>query len=158
LASELLQERYHVPKSTHPSSLLARHEQGLFAENQQILRQVGGHRSADFNNLVLPKSELIVRAIGHRMAYDAAVDANLDATITDLYLASTLTLDAAWYAEHADFGGARQDVAVNAAVTAALPHLDDWLARTGAEPYSQVPILSEANWKQFVGGLREYKL
>ncbi|KAJ6581956.1 acyl-CoA dehydrogenase NM domain-like protein [Mycena capillaripes] len=158
LASELLQERYHVPKSTHPSSLLARHEQGLFAQCQQILRQVGGHRSADFNNLVLPKSELIVRAIGHRMAYDAAMDANLDPTITDLYLASTVTLDAAWYAEHADFGGARQDAAVNAAVTAALPFLDDWLVRTGAEPYSQVPILSDANWKNFVGGLREYKL
>ncbi|KAJ7908990.1 acyl-CoA dehydrogenase NM domain-like protein [Mycena leptocephala] len=157
LASELLQERYHVPKSTHPSSLLARHEQGLFAENQQILRQVGGHRSADFNNLVLPKSELIVRAIGHRMAYDAAVDANLDATITDLYLASTLTLDAAWYAEHADFGGARQDVAVNAAVTAALPTWTMVGAHWG-RALLQVPILSEANWKQFVGGLREYKL
>ncbi|KAJ7358021.1 hypothetical protein DFH08DRAFT_687442, partial [Mycena albidolilacea] len=65
LVSELLQECYHVPRSTHPSSLLARHGQGLFAENQKNLRQCGGHRSVDFNNLVLPKSELIVRAIGH---------------------------------------------------------------------------------------------
>ncbi|KAJ7312390.1 hypothetical protein DFH08DRAFT_791370 [Mycena albidolilacea] len=158
LASELLQERYHVPKSTHPSSLLARHEQGLFAENQQILRQSGGHRSADFNNLVLPKSELIVRAIGHRMAYDAALDANLDKSVTDLYLASAVALDSAWYAEHAGFGGAQQDAAMNKAVTAALPFLDEWLVRTGAEPYSQVPILSDANWKQFTDGLREYKL
>jgi hypothetical protein len=158
LASELLQERYHVPKSTHPSSLLARHEQGLFAENQQILRQSGGHRSADFNNLVLPKSELIVRAIGHRMAYDAALDANLDKSVTDLYLASAMALGSAWYAEHAGFGGAQQDAAMNKAVTAALPFLDEWLVRTGAEPYSQVPILSDTNWKQFTDGLREYKL
>jgi hypothetical protein len=100
VASELLQERYHVPKSTHPSSLLARHEQRLFAENQQILHQSGGHRSADFNNLVLPKSELIVGAIGHRMAYDATLDANLDNSVTDLYLTSVMALDPAWYAEH----------------------------------------------------------
>ncbi|KAK7024974.1 acyl-CoA dehydrogenase NM domain-like protein [Favolaschia claudopus] len=158
LASELLQARYHVPKSTHPSSPLARHEDGLFAENRAILNQVGGHRSADFNNLVLPKSEVIVRAIGHRMAYDAAIDANLDKTITDLYLASTVTLDAAWYAEHADCGSAKQDKALNEAVSAALPCLDDWLERTGAEAYSQVPILSDANWKHFTDGLREYKL
>ncbi|KAJ7146738.1 hypothetical protein C8R44DRAFT_657027 [Mycena epipterygia] len=156
LTSELLQECYHVPKSPHPSSLLARHEQGLLAENQEILRQSGGHHSADFNNLVLPKSELIVRAIGHRIAYDAAVDANLDARITDLYLASAVMLDAAWYAEHTDFRGARQDAAMNAAVTASLPCLDEWLVRTGAESYSQVPILSESNWKNFVDGLREF--
>ncbi|KAJ7656464.1 hypothetical protein DFH06DRAFT_1298289 [Mycena polygramma] len=113
LASELLLERYRVPASTHASRLLARHEQGLFAECQAILHQTGGHRSADFNNLVLPKSELIVRAIGHRMAYDAAVDAKLDPTITNLYLASTVPLDASWYAEHAGSGGARQDAAVD---------------------------------------------
>ncbi|KAJ7828269.1 acyl-CoA dehydrogenase NM domain-like protein [Mycena olivaceomarginata] len=146
LASELLQERYHVPKSTHPSSLLARHEQGLFAENQQILRQSGGHPS------------LLVRAIGHRMAYDAALDANLDKSVTDLYLASAVALGSTWYAEHAGFGGAQQDAAMNKAVTAALPFLDEWLVRTGAEPYSQVPILSDTNWKQFTDGLREYKL
>ncbi|KAJ7609319.1 hypothetical protein DFH06DRAFT_187211 [Mycena polygramma] len=158
LASELLQERYQVPGSTHPSSLLARHEQGLVSECQKILHQAGGHRSANFNNLVLPKSELIVRAIGHRMAYDAAMDANLDPAITGLYLASAVTLDPAWYAEHTECVSARQDAAVNEAVTAALPYLDDWLERTDAAPYSQVPILSEGNWKKFVGGLREYKL
>ncbi|KAJ6613726.1 acyl-CoA dehydrogenase NM domain-like protein [Mycena sp. CBHHK59/15] len=156
LVSELLQERYHVPESTNPTSLLARHEKGLFTENQNVLRQTGGHRSADFNNVVLPKSELIARAIGHRMAYDAAVDANLDPRITGLYLASAVKLDAAWYAENADFGCAGQDAAENAAIMAALPCLDEWLVRTGAERYSQVPILSEANWKAFVDGLREY--
>ncbi|KAJ7649473.1 hypothetical protein DFH06DRAFT_1193252 [Mycena polygramma] len=156
LVSELLQERYHIPKSTNPTSLLAQHEDGLMAENQAILRQAGGHRSADFNNLVLPKSELIVRSIGHRMAYDAAVAAGLDARITDLYLASAVKLDGGWYAEHTDFGSARQDAAENAAIKAALPCLDEWLVRTGAERYCQVPILTDANWKFFVDGLREY--
>ncbi|KAJ7453159.1 hypothetical protein FB451DRAFT_1281868 [Mycena latifolia] len=156
LVSELLQERYHVPKSSNRDSLLARHEESLFAENQAILRQVGGHRSADFNNLVLPKSELIVRSIGHRMAYDAAVAAKFDSRITDLYLASAVKLDGGWYAEHTDFTSARQDAAENAAISAALPCLDEWLARTGAERYCQVPILTDANWKFFVDGLREY--
>jgi hypothetical protein len=107
---------------------------------------------------MLPKSELIVRAIGHRLAYDAALDASLNKSVIDLYLALAVALDSAWYTEHAGFGGAQQDAAMNKAVTAALPFLDEWLVRTRAEPYSQVPILSDINWKHFTDGLREYKL
>ncbi|KAJ7747812.1 acyl-CoA dehydrogenase/oxidase [Mycena metata] len=156
LVSELLQKRYEIPKSTNGSGLLSRHEEGLFAENRTILDRAGSHRSAAYNTLVLPKSELMVRAIGHRIAYDAAVDAKLDPRITELYLASAVKQDAGWYAEHVDFGGAKQDAAENAALLAALPCLDEWFLRTRAERYSQVPILSAANWKAFTHGLRGY--
>ncbi|KAF7356178.1 hypothetical protein MVEN_00949100 [Mycena venus] len=156
LVSELLQERYHVPSSTHPTSLLALHEQGLFAENRAILAKISGHRSADFNNLVLPKSEQIVRAIGHRMAYDAAVDAGLDPRITSLYLATAVKLDSAWYSENADLPRHLQDAQENEAICAALPCLDEWLVKTGVERHSQVPILSESNWATFVEGLQEF--
>ncbi|KAJ7863751.1 acyl-CoA dehydrogenase NM domain-like protein [Mycena olivaceomarginata] len=140
LVSELLQERYHVPLSTHPTDLLALHEQGLLAENRAILAQISGHRSADFNNLVLPKSEHIVRAIGHRMAYDAAVDAGLDPKITELYLATAVKFDSAWYCENADLPRHVQDARENEAICAALPCLDEWLK----------------NWATFVEGLEEF--
>lgn len=67
-----------------------------------------------------------------------------------------MKLDPAWYAEHLSYGGAQQDMAENAAVAAALPCLDEWLECTGAERYSQVPILSDTNWTRFIDGLREY--
>ncbi|KAJ7863766.1 hypothetical protein B0H14DRAFT_3107587 [Mycena olivaceomarginata] len=156
LVSELLQERCHVPLSTHPTDLLALHEQGLLAENRAILAQISGHRSADFNNLVLPKSEHIVRAIGHRMAYDAAVDAGLDPKITELYLATAVKFDSAWYSENVELPRHVQDARENEAICAALPCLDEWLVRTGVECYSQVPILSENNWASFVEGLEEF--
>jgi hypothetical protein len=66
-------------------------------------------------------------------------------SLINLYLTSAMALDPAWYAEHAGFGGAQQDVAMHKAVSAALPFLDEWLVRTGAEAYSQVPILSDIN-------------
>ncbi|KAJ7261065.1 hypothetical protein C8J57DRAFT_1072126 [Mycena rebaudengoi] len=156
LVSELLQGRYHIPNSTHPKSFLALHEQGLLNENRTILAKINGHRSADFNHQVLPKSESIVRAIGHRMAYDAAVDAGLDATMTSLYLATTVKADSVWYSENLGYGRDLQDAAETEAICAALPCLDEWLDRSGAERYSQVPIVSESNWDSFVEGLQEF--
>ncbi|KAJ7239264.1 acyl-CoA dehydrogenase NM domain-like protein [Mycena rebaudengoi] len=135
---------------------LALHEQGLLNENRTILAKINGHRSADFNHQVLPKSESIVRAIGHRMAYDAAVDAGLDATMTSLYLATTVKADSVWYSENLGYGRDLQDAAETEAICAALPCLDEWLDRSGAERYSQVPIVSESNWDSFVEGLQEF--
>ena len=98
-----------MPAPKRPSSLLAKHEQGLLEENRGLLRQIKNHRSDSFNRLILPKCEVIVRAIGHRMAYDAAMDAGLSPTIIELYAASAIKLDSAWYVEHG-VSRAEQDV------------------------------------------------
>jgi hypothetical protein len=90
------------------------------------------------------------------MAYDAAVDGGLDSRITALYMAAAIKLDSAWYSENLDFRQQDQMAKENEAICAALPCLDDWLNRTGAERYSQVPIPSEGNWKTFVKGLKEF--
>ncbi|KAJ6478682.1 hypothetical protein DFH09DRAFT_951542, partial [Mycena vulgaris] len=153
LVSELLQERYHVPGSTHPTSLLARHETSLLDENRTTLAKMSGHRSAEFNNLVLPQSERIVRAIDHRMPYDAA---ELDPKSIPLYLATVVKTDSAWYSEKAEFRRDLQDDLENETVCAALPCLDEWLVQTGVEHYSQVPIISETEWTAFVEGLQEF--
>ncbi|KAJ7686943.1 hypothetical protein B0H17DRAFT_1302600 [Mycena rosella] len=150
LVSELLQGCYELPKSTNPTSPLALHEHGLLTENQALLTRIGGHRKAEFNNLIAPKSEGIVRAVGHRMAYDAAVNAGLDPRITSLFLATAITFDPAWYSEKMGFKQDAQAAKENEAISAALPCLDEWLDQTGVERCAQVPILSEANWDTFI--------
>ncbi|TFY78617.1 hypothetical protein EWM64_g5393 [Hericium alpestre] len=158
LASELLLKRYGLPASTNPSSLLARHEQGLLAEHKALLAQHGGaHRSAAFTNLFLPNCEKIVSAIGHRMAYDAAVAAGLDSRVLDIFVASIVKLDAAWYSECAEVSRAAQAAADNVAVSAALPCLDEWLAAIHIEPYIKAPIVSGERWRAFVGGLEIFQ-
>ncbi|PSR72001.1 hypothetical protein PHLCEN_2v12211 [Hermanssonia centrifuga] len=91
------------------------------------------------------------------MAYDAAVDAGLDSTITDLYLVTAVKLDSAWYVEREKHSCAVQDATEDEAIVAALPRLDDWLDQTGVEAYCQVPILSQSNWDTFVNGLKEHR-
>ncbi|TFY64942.1 hypothetical protein EVG20_g5770 [Dentipellis fragilis] len=156
LASELLLERYELPASTHPSSLLARHEQDILDEHKALLRQCGHHRSDEFNRLFLPNCQKIVSAIGHRMAYDAAVDAGLDLSIVDVYLASAVALDSAWYSEKAGFSRASQALAEDKALSAALPHLEEWLAQLGIDAYIKAPITSDSRWNSFVGQLEAH--
>lgn len=79
LASELLIGRYKLPESRHPNSPLARHERAVFAEMQDILKAINyKHRSEEFNQLLLPRSVALVLAIGQRMAYEAALDAQVE--------------------------------------------------------------------------------
>ena len=146
-----------MPPSSHPSGVLARHEQGLLEENRTILMRTNGHRSEEFNRLILPKCESIVRAIGHRMAYDAAVDSGLSEEITNLYLAAAVKQDSAWYVENLGFSRDAQSEAMDQAINGALGCLDEWLSRTEAEEYAKnVPILSQESWDRFVDGLEGF--
>lgn len=154
LASELILGRYSLPAPRHEGDLLTRHERGLLSDCRAILARAGGHRSDTFSRQLLPRATKIVQSIGHRMAYDAAVDAGLDTRITNLYLSSTIRLDEVWYSEHAGLSAARQFEAEDDALRVALPMLDKWLVDTGVEPYVSAPVVSKGRWEEFVGGLK----
>ena len=96
-----------------------------------------------------------MQSIGHRMAYDAAVNGPmpLDKRITDLYLWSTVRLDEAWYSENMGISTEAQFAKEDEALRAALSMLDRWLEDTGAEPYVFAPIVSQDRWEGFVSGL-----
>lgn len=128
---------------------------GLVNEGKKILAHTNHHRSNIANRFILPRCEAIVRAIGHRMTYDAAVNAKLDSRIIDLYEAAAVKLDSAWYIAGANYALSAQMADEDKALEAALPCLDNWLADTGVERYVQVPILSSENWQAFVDGLPE---
>ena len=63
-----------MPETPNPDLILARHEAGLFEEARKIMADLQcEHRSETFNRAILPLCQPLVEAIGHRMAYDAAV-------------------------------------------------------------------------------------
>ncbi|KAJ7693432.1 acyl-CoA dehydrogenase/oxidase [Mycena rosella] len=155
LASELLLGRYTLPAPQYPDSLLARHEQAVFAEMQDRLKRMNNqHRSEDFNRLLLPRSVALVVAIGQRMAYEAAVDARVDPALVTLYQACAVTEDLAWYVEAGLLSRADAIAAEDAALTDAFAKLDELLAQTDCAAYVHAPIISELSWDSYVGNLR----
>ncbi|TCD62829.1 hypothetical protein EIP91_006370 [Steccherinum ochraceum] len=157
LASELLIGRYDMPEPADPSSLLARHELGLFEETRTLVMNLGsGHRTEAFNRLVLPLCQPLIEAIGHRMAYDAAVKAKVPQDLVDMYVANALKHDPTWYIEHA--GLTRREIAQmeDRAASAMLPKLEVMLEATGSAPYVHAPIVSDENWKAFLDTLPHF--
>lgn len=157
LASELLIGRYDMPTPADPTSLLARHEAGLFDEARQVVANLGaGHRSEGFNRLILPLCQPLIEAIGHRMAYEAAVRAKVNPDLLALYVAGVVKHDASWYVEHLALGRRAQQEMEDRALTAALPKLEEFLETTGARPYCIAPIVSDESWARFVENLPHF--
>jgi len=149
-----------MPPSSYPSCLLAQHEKGLFKEAQDIMRSFGmkngNHRSDDFNRLILPVCEPLIKAIANRLSYEAAVQANVDQSLVDIYESIAIQEDASWYVEKA--GLSRQQIleGEDAALNSALPHISTLLNNTGAEPYCSAPIIQAERWDRFVLDLPKY--
>jgi hypothetical protein len=142
-----------MPEPTHPESLLTKHEEGIMTEYRASLGKIENHRSDEFNRKILPFSEKIVHTIGHRLAYDAAVDAGLDSRIVDLFLYSVVHQDEAWYSEVLGISRQSQFDREDAALQAALPHLDSWMQQASVDHVITSPIVTRDRWDQFVSQL-----
>ncbi|KAL2830464.1 hypothetical protein BDW59DRAFT_17850 [Aspergillus cavernicola] len=157
LASELLIGRYQVPPPKDPNSAIAKHETALFAEAREHLHQSGGvHRSEEFNRNILPLSLPLVQAIGHRMASEAAIEAQIDPKLITLYESGVILEDSAWYAEQGGITRKYQKETEARAADALLPELERLVAGTGAEMYCTAPMASGELWDGFVAGLEEF--
>lgn len=140
-----------MPKPKYPESLLARHEVGLFTECRNLLLKYGkSHRDENLSRLLLPRCLPLVQAIGYRLAYEAAVDAKVDKYLVDLYEAGVVMSDSGWYVEHMGLSRWAQFEMEERAVTSAMPHLEEYLERTGAAPYAVSPILTQRSWEMFL--------
>jgi len=156
LATELLIGRYQLPASRHPHSLLAQHEKASFSQCQNILVEIGDHRSELFNQRILPICRPLIEAISHRMAYEAALDSGtVHKPLLDLYEITAIRLNGAWFAEHPELnmGVMRQQQLEEAAVTAAAPHLARYMEESEAKAYAQAPILSKEKFIKFYDSL-----
>jgi len=173
LATELLLNRYSLPPPRDPTSLLARHEQGLLNECREIMASSSHHRSQLTNTYILPKCQKIVEAIGHRMAYDAAVESVkngrhvgpngagglIPECVIDLFEASIIRLDEGWYIDNIP-GFTRRVIenkeieALQGMMEVAGDLIDRWrLVESG---YVKAPIRSEETWGNFVKSLEVF--
>ncbi|KAH8701956.1 acyl-CoA dehydrogenase/oxidase [Talaromyces proteolyticus] len=159
LAAELLLGRYEMPEAHDPSSLLAQHEQGLFDECRTAAAQKMStdHRSVEFNNAILPRCQSLVEAIGHRMAYEAALAAGIDPDLLALYEAGVIMQDSSWYVQHAGLTREMQFDRESSAMNAVLPRLEQMLDDTDAKEYVDAPILSKDAWNDFENSLDTFR-
>ncbi|KOS43312.1 hypothetical protein ACN38_g5798 [Penicillium nordicum] len=158
LASELLIGRYQMPPPNDPSSPIARHEASLFSEARDLLQQgaKGAHRSDRFNRDILPLALPLVEAIGHRMAYEAAIDANIDPNLLNLYESGVVKQDSGWYVEQGGLSKEVQREMEAQAADALLPHMKDLLFASDVQAYSNAPMTSKTLWNDFVSGLEVF--
>jgi hypothetical protein len=153
LATETLIGRYEVPKATKPNTLIAKHEQGYISELQKLLGNIEGHRSEAYNSRMLPHCRSLILAIGHRMAYEAAVDMGVDPDLLALYEAGVVKTDSSWYVENLGLRRADQFGMESKAADALAPRVGEFLDRLDTmEPYITAPILSAERWQTFVAG------
>jgi len=156
LATELLLDRYKVPGPQNHQAILARHEASLLSEARNILSGLSSHRSPQFNRLVLPLCHSIVEAIGHRMAYDAAVSAGVPQCLIDLFAVSIMKLDSSWYSEVGGLHRRERFDMEDKAVSEMGTRLEEFIQDLQAEPYTTAPITSEEKWQDFVADLPAY--
>ncbi|KAF8956577.1 acyl-CoA oxidase [Flammula alnicola] len=157
LFSELLQGHFEVPLPDPSESLLAQHAASLLQENHNLFTSLKcEHRSDAFNSLILPQSQNVVEAIGHALAYSAAVKAGLPKPILDIYESAVIRQDPAWYSEEAKISRMEQRIREDAAVSSFMPHLDTFLGQLGIENYVSAPIVSDKEWKVYLESLTVY--
>ncbi|KAJ5244032.1 hypothetical protein N7489_004128 [Penicillium chrysogenum] len=154
LTSEILLNRHNMPSAKDPTSLLAKHEQGLLDELRGMTMTIsGGHRGEDFDRLVLPRSQEFVEAMGHRIAYEAAIEAGVHSDLVALYEIWVILQNQGWFVQHTSLTRERMFQVEADRLSVVLPQLDTLLDATGAEPYCSAPIASQASWDHFVDQL-----
>ncbi|KAJ6190445.1 hypothetical protein N7519_000466 [Penicillium mononematosum] len=133
---------------------IPKHEQGLLDELRGMTRIIsGGHRGEDFDRLVLPRSQEFVEAMGHRIAYEAAIEAGVHSDLVALYEIWVILQDLGWFVQHTSLTRERMFQIEAERLSAVLPQLDTLLDATGAEPYCSAPIVTQASWDHFVDQL-----
>jgi hypothetical protein len=143
-----------MPPANDPTSLLAKHEQGLLDELRGMTRIIsGGHRGKDFDWLVLPRSQEFVEAMGHRIAYEAAIEAGVHSDLVALYEIWVILQDQGWFVQHTSLTRERMFHIEAERLSAVLPQLDTLLDAAGAEPYCSAPIASQTSWDHFIDQL-----
>ncbi|KAJ6480444.1 hypothetical protein C8R45DRAFT_1101019 [Mycena sanguinolenta] len=88
--------------------------------------------------------------------YEAAKEAGLEQAVLDVYEAGIGKHSPVWFAVNAGMDTSAQVAHEDAAITAAMPHLERWLQWSGAEHYARAPIMTPSRWEAFVGRLHLY--
>lgn len=140
--------------SSNPGSLLAHRVASLFQELQDTLKtRFKHHRDPGFQEYVLPHCQPLIEAIGYRMAYDAAIADGIDKAVLDMFVASVVREDRAWFSEVAGISRSLQMDMERDALQVLLPRLDELLVGLEVEKYCTAPIISDVMWNEYVDTL-----
>ncbi|KAJ7748814.1 acyl-CoA oxidase [Mycena maculata] len=156
LATELLLEKYSMPPSRDTHSLLALHEKGLMQKYKSIIVD-SGHRSAKFASYGLPHCEDIVRAIVYRMAYDAAIAAQVPQSLIDLFVCHVVKRNLGWYVEHQLLSSEELEDLEDSSIERSLPHIAKWVAGLDVGSYVTAPMVSDTAWADFLSRLQKFE-
>ncbi len=156
LVSEVLLGRYKVPEARMKTCSLARHEAGIWQEAREMIESLGAknHRSEEVNAHLLPRCRDMVKATGHRMAYEAAAaSGKLRPEALQLFESTCIKTDLSWYCQSE--GLSRNEFLANDAKAAkeALPLLQEFLTQSRPSGAAVAPIMDEKSWDQFVQSL-----
>ncbi|CAA7265294.1 unnamed protein product [Cyclocybe aegerita] len=149
-AMDVLLGRTKPPATLYPDSLLSLHEQYMIEELRGIIQSGPSHRDPAVEKRILPFCEPLMEAISYRMAYDAAMGHQVHPRIIDMFVASIIKLDPAWYAEKGRISRLRQMEMAEAAAHALFPDLPTLLEQLDANEYVTAPMLSTEEWDGFV--------
>ncbi|KAJ7153925.1 acyl-CoA oxidase [Mycena crocata] len=155
LCSELLLRRYSIDMPDADESLLAKHAHGLLEENTKLLAGFGSHRSPEFNSLILPQSQTVIEAIGHALAYSAALKKKVPQPLLDMYECTVIRMDPAWYSE-AGVSRLDQRLREDRVIVAMLPDINRYVYNLQVEELVDAPIASPERWKKYAAGLPTY--
>ncbi|KAI1126242.1 acyl-CoA dehydrogenase/oxidase [Nemania abortiva] len=156
LASELLLGRYKLPEARMKTCLLSRHEAGVWKEAREMMESLGvkSHRSEEYNTYLLPRCRDLVKATGHRMAYEsAAMNGKLQPEALHLFESTCMKADLSWYCQSE--GLSRNDFFANDSKAArkVFPLLREFLCQNHQSESAMAPIMSDESWDQFVQNL-----
>ncbi|KAJ7226933.1 acyl-CoA dehydrogenase NM domain-like protein [Mycena pura] len=152
-AVELILGRVSLPAYVKPDHILAKHEESVLAELRDIVARSEHHRSQEIESVILPRCQGLIEALGHRLAVDAAFEAQVDPRIIDLYVAGVIKNDSSWYTEHANLSGSAQRQMERCSVEALYPELESLLGKLDITNYVVAPIVSDAQWTGYVDTL-----
>ncbi|KAF8992117.1 acyl-CoA dehydrogenase NM domain-like protein [Cyathus striatus] len=151
LVADIIMGKYELPPAADASSLLAKHEAALISECREAMlsQSDSADMNAAFNKHVLPSCQKIVEAIGHRIAYEAAIEAQLPQYVIDLFVANVIRADPSWFLDTRMLS--RRDIAEMElrGVEQAMPNLEALVNGLGVRAYITSPIVSDGAWEVF---------
>ncbi|KAL0062757.1 hypothetical protein AAF712_010379 [Marasmius tenuissimus] len=150
---ETILGRVSLPEAQDPESLLHQREASLLIELRKFVATAPSHRDPTVERAVLPQCQPLLESIGHRMAYEAAVASGLDKRLIDLFVASVMKLDPAWFSENAGISRAQQLKLEQQHAWELLPDIKDLVDALEVKGYVNAPIVSDESWETFVKSL-----
>ncbi|KAK1233240.1 hypothetical protein PQX77_003612 [Marasmius sp. AFHP31] len=150
---EMLIGRISPPDVQDPQCLLYQREASLLTKLREFVATAPSHRDPAVERAVLPQCQPLLESIGHRMAYEAAVASGLDKRLINMFVASVMRLDPAWFSENVGISRSRQFKLEQEYAWELLPDIKDLVDALEVEGYVNAPIMSDKSWETFLESL-----